>query len=238
MHVPVKKLHLLIIFAAFLLLAIAAIFTTTRQASADHHLVRINEVMAGMNGVRAVDHWVGERGFAGVSLRPFMIGLPPDDRRYYPIYAKCVELGVPVSVHGSANWTTVSTSRLGHPSHFDAVACDFPELKLIISHGGYPWVLEAIQLAWKHQNVYLELAAHRPRYFALPGTGWEPLLRFGPTTIADKVLFGSGWFLLGRRPAQVVEEFCALDLPAPILRKWLRENAVTLFGGQVPEASA
>ncbi len=189
------------------------------------------DVLSGMAGVRATQHWIAERGFHGVSLRPFMIGLPPDDRRYYPVYAKCAELGVPVSIHASANWTTVRSSELGHPRHIDTVACDFPELTIIMSHAGYPWVLEAVQTAWKHPNVYLELAAHRPKYFGLPGTGWEPLLRFGTTTIQDKVLFGTGWFLLGRPPEMLVREFGDLPIPPAILDKWLGGNAARLFAG-------
>ena len=122
-----------------------------------------------MDAVREFEELVRDRGFRGLSVRPFMIGLPADDRRYYPLYAKCVELDVPVSIHSSANWTTVSVSDLGHPRHIDVVAADFPELKLIMSHAGYPWVLEACLLAWKYPNVYLELAAHRPRYLAAPG---------------------------------------------------------------------
>ena len=67
-----------------------------------------------------------------------MIGLPADDRRYYPFYAKCVELGIPLSIHTSANWTTVSVNDFGHPRHIDTVAADFPELTIVMSHGGYP----------------------------------------------------------------------------------------------------
>ena len=111
------------------------------------------DVLAGMSAVREFAYWVRERGFRGLSLRPFMIGVPADDRRYYPLYAKCVELGVPVSIHTSANWTTMRDSDLGHPRHLDVVAGDFPELTIIISHGGYPWVLEAVLLAWKHPRV-------------------------------------------------------------------------------------
>ena len=188
------------------------------------------DVGEGMDGVRKLEHWIRDRGFRGLSLRPFMIGLPADHRRYYPLYAKCVELGVPLSIHTSANWTTVMANDLGHPRHIDVVATDFPELVIIMSHAGYPWVLEAVQTAWKHPNVYLELAAHRPRYFAEPGTGWEPLLRFGQTTIADKVLFGTGWFLLGRAPAEVVEEFRALPIRPAVLEKWLHGNAARLLG--------
>jgi predicted TIM-barrel fold metal-dependent hydrolase len=190
----------------------------------------------GMEGVRELEHLVRDRDFRGLSLRPFMIGLPADDRRYYPLYAKCVELGIPLSIHTSANWTTVAVNDLGHPRHIDAVAADFPELDILMSHAGYPWVLEAVLLAWKYPNVYLELAAHRPRYIATPGTGWEPLLRFGATTIKEKVLFGTGWFLLGRPPGQVLEEFRELPLPEEVLELWIRGNAERLLGTGVPQA--
>lgn len=187
------------------------------------------DIIRGADGVRDVDHWIRERGFRGLSLRPFMTGLPANDRRYYPFYERCSELGAPVSIHASANWTTCRPSDLGHPRHFDVVACDFPELKLILSHGGYPWVLEACLLAWKHPNVYLELAAHRPRYFTTPGAGWEPLLRYGQTTIQDKILFGTGAFLVGRPPAELVAEMCALPLRQGVMEKWLWRNAARLL---------
>lgn len=192
------------------------------------------DVMRGAEAVRDLEYWVTERGFRGLSLRPFMINLPADDPHYYPLYAKCAELDIPVSIHASANWTTCRPSELGHPRHFDQVACDFPELKLILSHAGYPWVLEACLLAWKHPNLYLELAAHRPKYFAAQGAGWEPLLRYGQTTIQDKILYGTGAFLLGRRPAELLAEMRSLPIRAEVLEKWLHRNAATLLGGHAP----
>jgi predicted TIM-barrel fold metal-dependent hydrolase len=187
------------------------------------------DIMKGPAALRELEHWVRERGFRGLSLRPFMIGLPADDRHYYPVYAKCVELGIPLSIHTSANWTSVAVNDLGHPRHIDPVARDFPELRIIMSHGGYPWVLEAVLLAWKYEHVYLELAAHRPKYIGQPGTGWEPLLRFGDSTIADKVLYGSGWFLLQRSPAELVGEFRALPIKPAVMERWLWRNAETLL---------
>jgi predicted TIM-barrel fold metal-dependent hydrolase len=188
------------------------------------------DIMRGAAGVRDVEYWVRERGFRGLSVRPFMIGLPASDRHYYPFYEKCVELNIPVSAHASANWTTCRPSDLGHPRHFDVVACDFPDLKLILSHAGYPWVLEACLLAWKHPNVYLELAAHRPKYFTAPGAGWEPLLRYGQSTIQDKIVYGTGAFLLGISPAELLREFHALPLPPGIKEKWLWKNAAAVLG--------
>jgi hypothetical protein len=158
-----------------------------------------------------------------------MIGLPADDRHYYPFYAKCVELGIPLSIHTSANWTSVAVNDLGHPRHLDPVARDFPELRIIVSHGGYPWVLEAVLLAWKYEHVYLELAAHRPKYLGEPGTGWEPLLRFGQTTIADKVVYGSGAFLLQRPVADLVAEFRALPITPAVMERWVSGNATRLL---------
>jgi predicted TIM-barrel fold metal-dependent hydrolase len=188
------------------------------------------DVLAGGAAVQSFERWVRERRFRGLSLRPFMIGLPADDRRYYPFYAKCVELDVPLSIHTSANWTTTAVNDLGHPRHIDVVARDFPELRIVMSHAGYPWVLESVLLAWKYPHVYLELAAHRPKYLAEAGTGWEPLLRFGQSTIADKVLFGTGWFLLGRPPADIVREFRALPVKPAVMERWLGRNAEVLLG--------
>lgn len=69
-----------------------------------------------------------------------------------------------------------------------------------------------------------------PKYLAEPGTSREPLLRFGQTTIAEKVLFGTGWFLLGRVPGDVVREFQALPIKPAVLGQWLYGNAARVLG--------
>ena len=70
-----------------------------------------------------------------------------------------------------------------------------------------------------------ELSAHRPKYLAEPGTGWEPLLRFGQTTIAEKVLWGSGAFLLQRPVGELVAEFRTLPVRPAVMERWLGGNA-------------
>lgn len=187
------------------------------------------DIMRGNSALAELEHWVTERGFRGLSLRPFMIGRPATDRAYFPFYAKCVELGIPLSIHTSANWTRTRPSELGHPRHIDEVACHFPDLTILMSHAGYPWVLEACLVAWKHPNVYLELGAHRPKYFATPGAGWEPLLRFGQTTIRDKVVYGSGAFLINRPYRQLCDEMRALPVEPMALEDWLWRNAARLL---------
>jgi predicted TIM-barrel fold metal-dependent hydrolase len=83
--------------------------------------------------------------------------------------------------------------------------------------------------AWKHPNVYLELGAHRPKYFAAAGAGWEPLMRFGQTTIADKILFGTGAFLLNRPYAELAREARELPVRPAALEAWLSGNAARLL---------
>ncbi len=192
------------------------------------------DIMGGAAALDQFEHWITDRGFRGLSLRPFMIGRPASDPAYFPYYAKCVELGVPLSIHTSANWTRTRPSDLGHPRHIDDVACRFPELTIVMSHGGYPWVLEACLIAWKHPNVYLELAAHRPKYFAAPGAGWEALMRFGQNTIRHKVLYGTGAFLLNLPHRQLCDEMRALPLDPSTLEQWLWRNAARLLG--LPDA--
>jgi predicted TIM-barrel fold metal-dependent hydrolase len=188
------------------------------------------DVMRGADALDELEHWVRARGFRGLSLRPFMIGEPANHQAYFPFYAKCVELGIPLSIHTSANWTRSRPSELGHPRFIDEVACHFPDLVVIMSHAGYPWVLEACLIAWKHRNVYLELAAHRPKYFTAPGSGWEPLMRFGQRTIADKVLYGTGGFLINRPYQELAAEIRELPVADGVLEKWLWRNAAGRLG--------
>jgi predicted TIM-barrel fold metal-dependent hydrolase len=187
------------------------------------------DVMRGSAALAELEYWVVERGFRGLSLRSFMIGRPATDRAYVAFYAKCVELGIPLSIHTSANWTRTRPSDLGHPRHIDEVACLFPDLTILMSHAGYPWVLEACLVAWKHPNVYLELGAHRPKYFTAPGAGWEPLMRFGQTTIADKIVYGTGAFLINRPYAQLCDEMRSLPVKPDVLEAWLWRNAARLL---------
>jgi predicted TIM-barrel fold metal-dependent hydrolase len=187
------------------------------------------DIMAGNAALDELEHWVVEHGFRGLSLRPFMIGVPATDPAYFPFYAKCVELAIPLSIHTSANWTRTRISDLGHPRHIDDVACLFPELTILMSHGGYPWVLEACLIAWKHPNVYLELAAHRPKYFTALGAGWDSLMRFGQTTIRDKIIYGTGAFLINRPYAQLCDEMRALSVQPEVLEDWLWRNATRLL---------
>jgi predicted TIM-barrel fold metal-dependent hydrolase len=180
--------------------------------------------------VREIDRCINELGLKAVALRPFMHNIYANDPQYFPIYARCEQLGVPVWLHTSVNWTLERRMDFGRPLHLDDVCMKFPRLKVIAGHGGWPWVNEMVALAWRHENLYLDFSAHRPRYMSKGGSGWEMLLHFGNTTIQDKVLFGSDWLNVGVHISTIIEEVRSLPLKPDVIEKWLHGNAERVFG--------
>lgn len=184
----------------------------------------------GMAGVRELERLVREERLRGLAMAPFRELIPADDRRYYPLYAKCVELGIPARIYATMNYATDRPYDLGHPKHLDTVATEFPELTIIAGLAGWPWVPEMVALARRHPNLYIDSAAHRPRHFATPGAGWEMLLQFGNTLIQDKVMVGLSWLTLGLPLETLIDEYLALPLKDAVKEKWLYANAARVLG--------
>ena len=86
-------------------------------------------------------------------------------RRTTPFYAKCVELDVPIQIQVGMAFQA-GLKSVGWPGSIDTMAVDFPELKIIGIHTGYPWEREMCSVAWKHPNVYIGCDCHHPRDFS------------------------------------------------------------------------
>ncbi len=139
----------------------------------------------GMQSVRDVVHAVEVLGLKGITVDPFGGQMAANDRRLYPIYAKCVELDVPVII--TCGPLPFPGPRLAHGDvrAIDDVACDFPELTIVIDHSGWPWVQETIAIAFRHENVFIDTSL----YSHLPGG--ELFAEAANTIIPDKLLFAS-----------------------------------------------
>jgi len=183
----------------------------------------------GEKAVEEVERAITKLELSGVTLYPFKLRLYPNDPKYYPIYEKCIELDVPVWIHASNSWDYTVPADYGHPKYLDLVAAKYPDLKIIAGHAGWPWVNEMVVVAWRHKNIYIELSAFRPKYIPKPGSGFEPLLYYGDTTIRDKIVWGSTWILLGMFPKNILEEMKQLPIRKESLNMWLYENAKKLF---------
>lgn len=118
----------------------------------------------GMEAVRELEDAVMNMGMRGLNMSPFLHRLYSNDKRYYPIYTKACELRIPVILHTSVNFDPATIMDYGNPFYLDEVAAHFPDLTLIASHAGWPWVLQMIAVCWRHNNVYMEISGIKPRY--------------------------------------------------------------------------
>ncbi len=178
----------------------------------------------GMAGVRAFEHAVREYGFVGAHGYPHWFELAPDHARWYPFYAKACELDVPVQLQVGQSLVYDPGRPLrsvGRPITFDAVACDFPELKLVGIHIGIPWTDEMIAMAWKHRNVFIVADAHAPKHWP------ASFVRYIDSYGQDKVMFGTDFPVLGFQ--RMREEVEALGLREVPKRKFLRDNALRVY---------
>lgn len=173
-----------------------------------------------MEGVRELEIAVREYGFKGAHLHSYGFEKAINDRDYWPYYAKCVELDVPV-VMQVGHSAEIMPSALARPILIDDIAIYFPELRIVAAHTGWPWVEELIALAWKHPNVYIGTSAHMPRY-------WHPaLVDFLKTRGKGKVMFGTDFPVLMHKVC--IGQIEQMNLPEDVKVLLLRETAVKVF---------
>ena len=168
------------------------------------------------DSVAEVERAVKEYGFRYVWFHPLSFGLAPNDRRFYPLYAKCAELNVAVGFQVGHS-AEVLPSDVGRPMLADDVAIEFPNLRINLSHTGWPWVDEWCSMLWRHPNVYGDISAYYPHSLD------DRLVRFMDSSRGrDKVLFGTNGLGLGR----CREEFLALEVKDETKQAVLHDNAV------------
>ncbi len=133
-----------------------------------------------------LERLVKDLGFRGLKVYPVYQHHYPNDTRMYPLYAKAQELGLSMLVHTGSSVFKGARIKYGDPLLLDDVAIDFPDLTILMAHGGRPfWYQQAFWMVRRHPNVYLEVSG-------LPG---KKLLEYFPRLeeIAGKVVYGSDW---------------------------------------------
>lgn len=147
----------------------------------------------------------------------------PDDRRIYPIYEKCVERNMTVIIQTSGNWAGTLVD-CANPKYIDQVAVDFPKLRIVAAHGCYPFIREAITVASRHENVYMEPDVYM---LHLGAEDWVKAVNQNSFGFEDKYLFGSAYPLYPIKP--FVEAFFKLPWKQEVLPKILYKNALRAF---------
>ncbi|MFI8664772.1 amidohydrolase family protein [Rhodococcus qingshengii] len=181
-----------------------------------------------MAAVRELQRCIDVLGFVGLRVVPWLWELAPTDRRYYPLYTKCVELGVPFCTQ-VGHTGPLQPSETGRPiPYIDQIALDFPELVIVCGHIGYPWTEEMIAVARKHPNVYIDTSAYTSK--RLP----PELVNFMKTkTGSRKVLFGTNYPMINHKQALI--DLPSQGLDNDTIQNYLHNNAIRVFN--LPESS-
>lgn len=173
-----------------------------------------------LRAVRQLRAAVQEWGFAGVRIFPAAVGLPPNDRRCYPLYVAACELGVPITVNVGLPGPRYPAEP-ARPLHLDDVCRDFPELTVVATHMGHPWEGELVALMAKYPSLHLMTSAWAPRYYP------AEVLRFLASRGRGQVMFASDHPLVPFD--RCLDELARLDLPADAWPAFLRDNAERVF---------
>ncbi|GLY06570.1 MULTISPECIES: amidohydrolase family protein [Actinoplanes] len=193
-----------------------------------------------MPGVRRFEEAVRDFGFVGAHTYSSWSQVPADDRLYYPYYAKAEELGVPFQIECMA---AKAPRSMGHPDYFDRVAADFPGLKLVATHTGYPWERELVAYAEFRPNFYIGADGfptplwHEDLIRFIKGTtfaGMHPLSRqriadgdptFSPTS--DRAVFATNYLSMDLE--ETFADLDAMDLSDEIRDNLFAHNGRRLF---------
>lgn len=175
-----------------------------------------------MAAVAEVRRCVEELGFVGIRNIPWLWELPPDDRRYYPVYAECIEQDVPFCLQ-VGHTGPLKPSEPGRPiPYLDNVLREFPDLTVVAGHIGHPWTEEMLALATKYEDVYVDASAYKPKRYP------EAFVEFLRTYGREKAIFGSNYPMI--QPGTCLEGLEALDLDEETWRLFCHENAERAFG--------
>jgi len=177
----------------------------------------------GRTAVRELRRAVTQDNMKGLKLLPHLIELNANDRRMYAVYEEALDLGIPVLFHMGTQFHTGSKLKFARPLDVDEVAVDFPDLKLIIAHFGWPWYEEAMAVAHRNPNVYFNIA------------GWAPgripdfVFSYMRGPVKDKALFGSDYPLISRQRAMA--ELEKIEMPDDVREGLYYKNALEVIGG-------
>lgn len=170
--------------------------------------------------VREIRRCVEELGFVAIRVLPWLWEVPPTDRRFYPVFTACCELGVPFCTQ-IGHTGPLMPSEVGRPIYLDQVAIDFPELTIVGGHIGYPWTEEAIAVATKHENVYIDTSAYTAERYP------AALVAFMRAHGRTKVLFGSNYPMI--TPAKALAGLDGLGLDEEARAMFLAGNAARAY---------
>jgi uncharacterized protein len=184
-------------------------------------LVDPNDVMGSVNAIRREYEQFGIRATSVFPAGTFP-QVPIDDPKMYPIYATCVELGIPIFVCAGIPGPRVPFAPQ-EVSRIDIVMFDFPDLVFVTRHGCEPWEDLAVKLMLKWPNLYYSTSAFAPKYYP------KAIIDYANSRGADKIIY-AGYFPMGLSLERIFSELPKVPLKDEVWPKFLYGNAARILG--------
>jgi predicted TIM-barrel fold metal-dependent hydrolase len=199
----------------------------SKQALADHPdrfvagvEIDPNDIAAAVARIRTAH---AEHGIKAVTTFPSGCNppVPVSDRRYYPIYQTCIDLGLPIIANAGIAGPRLP-SDVQHVMHFDQVCYDFPELVIVMRHGAEPWEALAVKLMLKWPGLHYMTSAFAPKYYP------RAIVDYANTRGVDKVMY-AGYYPMGLSLERIFAELPDVPFRDHVWAPFLRENAMRVF---------
>jgi uncharacterized protein len=179
-----------------------------------------NDVMGSVKAIRREHDEFGIRATSAFPAGTFP-QVPIDDPKMYPIYAACVELGIPIFVCAGVPGPRVPFGPQD-VARIDIVMFDFPDLVFVTRHGCEPWEDLAVKLMLKWPNLYYSTSAFAPKYYP------KAIIDYANTRGADKVLY-AGYFPMGLTLERIFTEMPDVPFRDAVWPKFLYGNAARIL---------
>ena len=177
----------------------------------------------GMEGVRDLVKAHETLGIKAASAFPAGLcpQVPINDKKFYPIYAKCTELDIPIFICAGVPGPRVPMG-VQDVALLDEVCWFFPELKVVTRHGCEPWTDLAVKLMLKWPNLFYSTSAFAPKHYP------KAIIDYANTRGADKILY-AGYFPMGLTLERIFTELKEVPFKDNVWPKFLRENAIRVL---------
>lgn len=175
-----------------------------------------------------LDRCVLELGLQGLKVGPAYQHFDPRDRRHWPLFARCEELGIPVVWHQGTTFPSAARLTESSPLLLEDLIMAFPDLRMIVAHLGHPWEEDLVVLMRKSPNLYADISAVHYR----PWRYWQAMVTALEYGVTDKLLLGSDFpsarvddVIAGlRRVNDVVDGTALPRIPDDVQERIISEN--------------
>jgi uncharacterized protein len=203
-----------------------------REHPGRFHLMKMLDPNQGVQAIRDLQQAKEEHDVVACTVFPS--GCVPqvavDDKKMYPIYMKCVELDIPICINGGIVGPRMP-SWPQHVERFDEVCYDFPELRIVMMHGGEPWTALAVKLMLKWPGLHYMTSAFAPKHYP------KDIIAYANSRGADKIMY-CGYFPAGLSLERQFRDMPNVPFKDEVWPKFLRENAMRVFKLPARETAA